>query len=507
MASSLSTLSKNLNTPGFDKFRETSKHFARDDMEFVTRKGVYPYEYTDSWRKLDEATLSSKESFYSTLTEENIKDTEYRHAVKVWRHFDCKTLDEYSDLYLKIDILLLADVLENFRDICLTTYSLDAAYYYTAPGLSFDVCLKFTSIKLEFLSDYDMLLMCEKGNSLYGWAMSEYIPYGGFEWIEPTLDGLENLNDTSEIGRMYEVDIEYPLHLHDDHNDLPFLLNSGIPRGSKIRKLVATLESKERYIVHCRNLKQAMANGLKVKKVYRVLQFKQSKWLAKYINLNSGMRKKAMNQFEIDFYKLMNNSVFVMSLYRKMMRSRIKMELVSSEQRLQKLMNRSTFKYYTNYEHKNITAVTMDSKIINFYKPIYIGFAVLDISKTMMYDYHYNVMKAHYGDNIKLMYTDTDSLIYHINTTDFYVDLAANHNLLDRMDTANLPHDHSCYISDRKKHPGADEPNDVWSELDSEVDAEGVKWSEQDKDLMRALLHHTSNLTKPVHICVNLKIL
>lgn len=98
--------------------------------------------------------------------------------------------------------------------------------------------------------------------------MSEYMPCGGFEWVEPTLDGLENLNDTSEIGRMYEVGIEYPQHLHDDHNDLPFLPNGGgIPHGSKSRKLMATLESRERYIVHYPNLKQAMANGLKVKKV------------------------------------------------------------------------------------------------------------------------------------------------------------------------------------------------------------------------------------------------
>lgn len=167
MASSLSTLSKNLITPGFDKFRETSKHFSRDDMTLATRKGVYPYDYTDSWRKLDEAALPPKESFYSTLTEENIKDEEYRHAEKVWRHFDCKALGEYSDLYLKIDVLLLVDIFENFRDICLTTYSLDAAFYYTAPGLSFDACLKFTSIKLQLLADYDMLLMCEKGKLFF----------------------------------------------------------------------------------------------------------------------------------------------------------------------------------------------------------------------------------------------------------------------------------------------------------------------------------------------------
>jgi hypothetical protein len=140
MASSLSTLSKNLITPEFDKFRETSKHFSRNEMALATRKGVYPYEYTDSWKKLDEASLPPKNSFYSTLTEENIEDNEYQHAENVWRQFGCKTLGEYSDLYLKIDVLLLADVFENFRDICLTTYNLDAAFYYTAPGLSFDAC-------------------------------------------------------------------------------------------------------------------------------------------------------------------------------------------------------------------------------------------------------------------------------------------------------------------------------------------------------------------------------
>ena len=132
-------------------------------MPLVTRKGVYPYEYTDSWSRLDETTLPSKRSFYSTLNESGIKEDEYMHAKEVWEHFGCRTLGEYSDLYLKIDVLLLADVFENFRDVCIKTYNLDAAYYFTAPGLSFDAMLKFTGKKLELLSDYDMLLMYENG--------------------------------------------------------------------------------------------------------------------------------------------------------------------------------------------------------------------------------------------------------------------------------------------------------------------------------------------------------
>ncbi|CAI6375326.1 unnamed protein product [Macrosiphum euphorbiae] len=163
MASGLSTLAKNLVTPGLENFRETAKVFNNVDMPLVTRKGVYPYEYTDSWSRLDEERLPRKRDFYSTLNESGIKEEEYTHAKEVWDHFGCKTLGEYSDLYLKIDVLLLADVFENFRDVCIKTYNLDAAYYFTAPRLSFDAMLKFTGKKLELLSDYDMLLMYENG--------------------------------------------------------------------------------------------------------------------------------------------------------------------------------------------------------------------------------------------------------------------------------------------------------------------------------------------------------
>ncbi|KAL4152905.1 hypothetical protein QTP88_000738 [Uroleucon formosanum] len=163
MPSKLSTLAKNLLTKDFSKFRETAKYFDDGDMPFVTRKGVYPYEYTDGCDKLDVTSLPPKEDFYSTLKEKGVKDTHYDHAMEVWRRFECQTLGDYSDLYLKVDVLLLADVFENFRDLCMKTYNLDPAFYYTAPSFSFDSMLKYTSIKLGLLTDYDMLLYIEKG--------------------------------------------------------------------------------------------------------------------------------------------------------------------------------------------------------------------------------------------------------------------------------------------------------------------------------------------------------
>ncbi|XP_050063772.1 uncharacterized protein LOC126552813 isoform X2 [Aphis gossypii] len=345
--------------------------------------------------------------------------------------------------------------------------------------------LKFTGQKLEMLSDYDMLLMFENGirgglvqaskryakannmktpgydetkekswivyqdcDNLYGWAMSQCMPYAGFNWVEPTLNGLDDLDDTSPIGRVYEVDVSYPRNLHDHHNDLPFLPQNSVPLGPKVKKLMATFEKKKNYIIHYRSLQQAIKNGLIVEKVHRVIQFSQSDWLAKYIELNTEMRKKARNDFEKDFFKLMNNAVFGKTMQSKL--KEMKMELVSCARRLQKLINKCTFKHCTNY-NENLNAVTLENKIIKFDKPIYIGFAVLDISKTKMYDYHYNVMKKHYKDKIKLMYTDT---VYHINTDDFYKDLIENTNLMDRLDTADLPPIHPCYTTARKKVPG-----------------------------------------------------
>ncbi|VVC26062.1 DNA-directed DNA polymerase, family B, mitochondria/virus [Cinara cedri] len=147
------------------------------------------------------------------------------------------------------------------------------------------------------------------------WGMLQYMPHGGFHWVEPTLIGLEDLGDTSHIRRVYEVDIEYPENLHVEYNDLPFLPNDEMLLSSKIKKLMATLKEKTNYIIHYRNLKQAMANSHVVKKVHRVIQFNQSPWLNEYIGLNTEIRKKATNEFEKDSYKLMNNAVFDSLVY------------------------------------------------------------------------------------------------------------------------------------------------------------------------------------------------
>ena len=145
-----------------DDFHNTKEIF-RENINQLTRKGVYPYDYVSSMEKLSEAQLPPKEEFYSKLNDEGISDEDYQHAINVWNIFKCKTIRDYHDLYLKSDVLLLSDVFENFRKTCLHHYNLDPAHYYTSPGLAWDACLKETGQELQLLHDYDMLMMFERG--------------------------------------------------------------------------------------------------------------------------------------------------------------------------------------------------------------------------------------------------------------------------------------------------------------------------------------------------------
>ena len=232
----------------------------------LLRKGVYPYEYMDSRKKFNETSLSSKEDFYSNLNMENIDDIDYRHGNNVFKRFDLENLGDYNDLYVQSDTLLLADVLENFRDMRIKEYELDPAHFLSLPGLAWQAYLKKTNIELELLTDYDMLLMVVEGirggichsihryakannkymknynnneessyiqyldaNNLYGWAMSKKLPVNGFRWLdsdkinEINEEFIKNYNENDNKCYILEVDVRYSKRLHDLHSDLPFL--------------------------------------------------------------------------------------------------------------------------------------------------------------------------------------------------------------------------------------------------------------------------------------------
>ena len=160
MSSSLDKLVSNLPT---EAFKYTCNRFKQEQFELMKQKGVYPYDYMDTFDKFNKTELPTKEEFFSILSNEHITDEDYQHAQNVWKTFKLKNMGEYHNLYRKSDILLLADVFENFRKTCLQYYKLDPCHYFTSPGLSWDAMLKMTNIKLELMTDVDMFQFIEKG--------------------------------------------------------------------------------------------------------------------------------------------------------------------------------------------------------------------------------------------------------------------------------------------------------------------------------------------------------
>ncbi|XP_057313055.1 uncharacterized protein LOC130654451 [Hydractinia symbiolongicarpus] len=312
MASSLEKLASNLDD---EQCKNLRWYFTEDDtFKLMRRKGVYPYEYMDGWRRFKETELPPKEAFYSKLNMKGISDEEYEHAQKVWNVINPKgdevNMGDYHDLYLTTDVFLLADVFETFRGVCQNQYKLDPAHFYSAPGLAWKAALKYTDIKLELLTDVEMLLMFEKGirggitqavhryakannkymgdqydlevessylqyldaNNLYGWAMHQKLPTHGFKWLSKvdifTEKRIEILVTDNKYGYILGVDIDYPKSLHDKHNELPFLPERKVVH--RVEKLIPNLENKRKYVVHIGALYQALKHGLELKKVHPV---------------------------------------------------------------------------------------------------------------------------------------------------------------------------------------------------------------------------------------------
>ena len=445
----------------------------------MTRKGVYPYDYVTSIKQLKETKLPPKEALNSKLLDEEISDEDYQHAHNVWNTFNCQTLQDYHDLYLKSDVLLLADVFENLRKTCLNYYKLDPCHYYTAPGLAWEACLKLTKQELHLLTDYDMLMMFEKGirggmshiskryaeannkymthydkekpstyiqyldaNNLYGWAMSQKLPTHGFKWmknidIPSTIELLEK-KDTKK-GYIFEVDLEYPESLWEEHNDYPLAPHK--LKINKTEKLVSTFLPKTNYVLHYKNLKQYLEEGMILKKVHRGISFYQSTWMEPYIRKNTELRKEANNSFEKDFFKLMNNSVFGKTI--ENIRKRQNVKLIDDRKKALKLSSKPNFDRVTIFD-ENLAAIHMKKTEVYFNKPIFVGQAILDISKTLMFDFHYNYIRKKYGDKAELLMTDTDSLMYLIQTDDVYSDIKKD--VKKKFDTSNFPDNHPSGI-------------------------------------------------------------
>ena len=500
MSSSLDQLVSNLPKDSFNYTDLEFKEFETYQLELLKKKGVYPYSYMDSFDRFEETELPSIDQFYNDLNNTAISESDYQHAQEVFKSLKIKNLGEYHDLYLKTDVLQLTDVFENFRDECFKYFGLDPAHYFTSPGLAWDAALKKSKVELELISDIDMQLLIEKGlrggisyiahryakannkylpdynpekedsylmyldaNNLYGWAMSQPLPTGDFKWLDPEKVKLFDYDESSKKGIILEVDLKYPEELHDLHNDYPCtpqkmiitdnmlsdytrkIKEENSVSSGKVPKLVTTLYDKKKYVIHYRNLQQCLELGMKITKIHRVLEFDQSPWLKEYIDFNTKKRMNTKITFEKEFFKLMNNSVFGKTM--ENLRNRVNIELVTNEERLNKLSAKPTYVSSKIFNQDLVGVHTKKEKLL-LDKPSYVGMCILDLSKTHMYDFHYNYIKKKFPDS-QLLFTDTDSLFYHIvSEKDIYEEFWLDRELFDNSD---YPESSKFFFKENKK--------------------------------------------------------
>ena len=315
---------------------------------------------------------------------------------------------------------------------------------------------RYAKANNKYMNDYNKnkessYIQYLNASNLYGMAMSEKLPIKGFKWMVDISEIDENFvksyNKNSSKGYVLKVDVDYPRELQNLHCDLPFLPEKMVVNNTK--KLICNLQDKKDYIVHINVLKQALDRGLKLIKVHQVIEFDQKAWLKEYINFNTELRKKATNDFEKDFFKLMNNAVFGKTM--EIVRKHRDIKLVKTDKKRNKLVSELNF-HTMKLIDDNLAIIEMKKVKIKMNKPIYLGLSILDIYKITMYEFWYDFIKSKYANSAKLCYMDTDSFIINIKTEDFYKDISEN--VMERFDSSNYIYDRPLPLNVNKKVVG-----------------------------------------------------
>ena len=312
------------------------------------------------------------------------------------------------------------------------------------------------NLKTNNLNEYLLYL---DANNLYGYSMSQKLPYKNFKWSNDlTLDKIQT--------GIYEVDLTIPENLHYKFKDYPlcpeikfipennlseyqkYLNNKlNIKYNDKDKKFILDLSTKINYKIYYKNLEYYMQLGIKIDKVHKILTFDEKPFLKKYIDLNTELRKNSKNDLEKDLFKLMNNVIFGKSMENVLNKSNVKL-INNDPEKLVKLIKEPNFEHIHKISDKQVLVQSKPVKT-KFNKPIYLGARILETSKLHMYKFWYDYLKVKHGNNVNLIYTDTDSFILEIITDDVYEDMKNDNHLFD---FSEYDKNHKCYNVKNKKY-------------------------------------------------------
>ena len=462
-----------------------------DDL--FKRKLAYPYEKNNNIESYYKPLKLGREGYFSTLKQSYPEFEEIIRTQAIIVKKRITNLKELTMLYLKNDVLLLTDIFQNYIDTCKKAYGNNPLYSYSTPSFTWKAGLKMTGVKLDYITDDKLRLLLENNmrggpsacmgrryvkrgerkivyedmTNLYGWSMSQYLPTGDFREIKVTRSNINSFLrtlDNNEHGFLKECDLEYPNSIHKKTEHFPFLpekktikvedfspyMTENKPEKYKpTEKLIMDQTNKQRYFLHNRDLKFFIRNGIKVLNVHTVYKFEQSPWLEKYIKYNTEQRKKAKTEFEKRFYKLMNNSFYGKTI--ENIRKRLNLDLIDKSD-IHRILNRQSMLSFDDKiaEYEKFNLYSFNKETINFTKPIYVGFCVLELSKPLMYEWHYDKMQPYFvEDNLELHYLDTNSFIFSFKPIKSLIEELKHFK--EDFDFSDLDPSHELYSEANKK--------------------------------------------------------
>jgi len=564
LSASLDRLASSLDRQAMQHVQGLRHVYYELDEDVLYHKGVFPYSYLDCEEKMDERQLPAIEEFFDTLSNsQRTTPADYARAQKAWRQFNCRTLGDYLMRYLQVDCLLLADVFENYRVNSIREYALDPANFITLPQYTFAAAFKQSQCDLltdvEMYEHFEdgirggmcfvnkHLLQAQNlaitptlsthpsthtyisywdANNLYGNALRQLLPCAEFVWLtrqEAQSIDWAAIDTEGQYGYCLRVDLHYPPAVQDATQDYPLaaeqadvefemftpfmkqqwakrceMRESAAACGyKKERKLLMSVSDKKDYVVHFKLLKFYLKMGLQLMQVHSVIKFKQAAIFRDYIDHNSALRQAATDDFSKDMYKLLNNSLFGKTM--ENVRGRKDYKLVNNEASLLKETSKPQFISLHRFA-EDLVLVHLFNLNVKLDKPIFIGQAVLDLSKLIMYELRYETLpkyEAEFGGKIEVCGGDTDSLVCFITGINLSEQLHPAMLRDDLLDSSNYVNTHVLWSSKNKARLGC-----IKDEVCGEVLREAVLLKPKCYSMITLNNKHNKKTAKGVQRCV-----